>query len=64
MNPVTRAPKDLEDRPAVVLVDAPPDGDMDEWFASLVRHEPTSLPVSAAELVAEARAEAAGRFYL
>lgn len=52
------APKNLEDRPTVLLVAPPPAGDMDEWFASLVHDEPTDLPVSAAELVAEGRAEA------
>ena len=52
------APKNLEDRPTVLLVAPPPAGDMDEWFASLVHNEPTDLPVTAAELVAEGRAEA------
>lgn len=55
---MARAPKDLEDHPSVVLVDTPPVGDMDEWFASIVHHEPTDPPVTAADLVAEGRAEA------
>lgn len=41
----------------MVLIDEPPAGDMDAWFASLLHQEPTNLPVSAAELVAEARSE-------
>lgn len=50
-------PKELRESGAVVLVEDPPDGDMDAWLASLVHNDPTELHVTAAELVAEARSE-------
>ncbi len=49
--------KDLRDSPSVVLIGDPPSGDMDTWFAGLVRDKPTELSVTAADLVAEARSE-------
>jgi hypothetical protein len=55
---MAREPRDLEGDETVVLVDPVPDGDMDVWFASLMRNEPTELPLTAADLVAGARAEA------
>ncbi|MEI2637780.1 MAG: hypothetical protein V9F03_02090 [Microthrixaceae bacterium] len=54
---MARRPEDLHAVPTVVLVDEPPTGDMDSWLASLIRNDPTDLPVTAAELVAEARSE-------
>lgn len=54
---MARRPKDLRPDESVVLIGEAPTGDMDAWFASLIRNEPTELPVTAAELVAEARAE-------
>lgn len=47
---------DLSDDPAVVLIEAP-EGDVDEWLRSLKWDEPLELATTAAELLAEARAE-------
>lgn len=50
-------PDDIGTRSTVVLNDDPPTGDMDVLLRSLVRNDSTGLPVNAAELVSEARAE-------
>ena len=55
---MARRPEDFEIDPVVVLIPDAPTITMDEWLAALRTDGPVDLPVSAAELVAEARAEA------
>lgn len=54
---MARRHRELPESGAVALVADPPDGNMDDWLASLVHNDPTELPLTAAELVAEARCE-------
>jgi hypothetical protein len=54
---MVRRPEDFEIDPVVVLIPDTPKMTMDEWLAALRTDGPTELSVSAAELVAEARAE-------
>jgi hypothetical protein len=55
---MARRIEDLELDPAVVVIPDKYEITMDEWLASLRGDEPTRLTVPAADLVAEARAEA------
>lgn len=56
MNSMPRRIDDLERDPAIVVIPDGADGNLDDWLASLRRDgPPTELPVSAAELVADAR---------
>lgn len=58
MTPVPRRSADIENDPVIVVIPDGSDGGLDDWIASLRRDgPPTELPVSAAELVAEARRE-------
>lgn len=54
---MARRSEDIESDPAVVLIGDDGEQSVDEWLASLRRLEPIELTVSAADLVAEARAE-------
>ena len=56
MTPMPRRAADIENDPVIVVIPDGADGRLDDWLASLRRDgPPTELPVSAAELVAEAR---------
>ena len=58
MTPMPRRATDIENDPVIVVIPDGADGHLDDWLASLRRDgPPTELPVSAAELVAEARRE-------
>jgi hypothetical protein len=52
---VTHDRTNASDPSPVALVDAPVDGDMDTWLATLDRRERTDLGVTAATLVDEGR---------
>lgn len=55
---MARRAQDIELDPAVVPIGDAPSGSFEDWLAGLERgDEPTVLPVSAAHLVAEGRAE-------
>lgn len=57
MTPVPRRAPEIDD-PAIVLIPDDTEGSMDDWLASLPRDEPPiTLPISAAELIAEVRRE-------
>lgn len=53
---MARRVKDLELDPVVVPIPDDYKLSMDDWLGSLLRSEPVDLPISGAELVAEARA--------
>lgn len=58
MTPVPRRSADVENDPVIVVIPDGSDGVLDDWLASLRRDgPPAELPMSAAELVAEARRE-------
>jgi hypothetical protein len=51
--------EDFKNDPMIVPIGVPPAGSFEDWLAGLERgEEPTVLSVSAAQLVAEGRAEA------